>query len=345
MEIFSEITEMGHEQVIFCYDEESGLKAIIAIHNTNLGNALGGTRLFPYANEEAALKDVLRLSRAMTYKAACANIPVGGGKGVIIADPAHKTDKLFSAYGRFIEKMQGRFITGQDVNVSLEDTYKISEKTRYVVGLLERSGGSGRATALGIDAGMKAAVDFYLGRKNLRGLKVAIQGVGKVGKNLCQILSEQEVEIFISDLVVEKLAEVKDLYKVKIVDIEEIYSLDVDIFSPCALGGVINSLTIPQLKAKIVAGGANNQLEHEDLDSQMLAERNMIYCPDYVINAGGLINVYDEMIGLDEESSLARVKQISNTLREVFQIAQNEKITTLAASRELAEKRINKKFV
>lgn len=345
MEIFAKITEMGHEQVIFCYDQESGLKAIIAIHNTNLGNALGGTRLFPYNNEEEALKDVLRLSRAMTYKAACANIPVGGGKGVIIADPEHKTDQLFSAYGSFVEKLQGRFITGQDVNISLEDTYKISEKTRYVVGLLERYGGCSHATALGVDAGMKAAVDFYWNRQNLRGLKVAIQGVGKVGKNLCQILSEQEVEIFVSDLLADKLEEIKKIYPVSIVDKEEIYSLDVDIFSPCALGGVINSSTIPKLKAKIISGGANNQLENEDLDSQMLAERNIVYCPDYVINAGGLINVYDEMIGLDEESSLARVKQISDTLTEVFQIAKDEKITTLAASRKLAEKRIYKKYV
>ncbi|WP_413175883.1 Glu/Leu/Phe/Val dehydrogenase dimerization domain-containing protein [Anabaena azotica] len=339
MQIFSHIVEMGHEQVIFCYHKEAGLKAIIAIHNTNLGAALGGTRLFPYANDEDALKDVLRLSRAMTYKAACANIPVGGGKGVIIANPDQKTDKLFSTYGRFVENLQGRFITGQDVNISLEDTYKMSEQTSYIVGLLERYGGCSRATAIGINSGMKAAVDFYLGKKNLQGLKIAIQGVGKVGKNLCQILSEEEVEIFVSDPIAERLAELKHLYQVNVVDLEEIYEIDVDLFAPCALGGVINSSTIPKLKAKIIAGGANNQLENEELDSQMLAERNILYCPDYVINAGGLINVYDEMVDLDEENSLARVRNIGDTLMEVFQISQNENITTLAASKRLAENR------
>jgi leucine dehydrogenase len=192
---------------------------------------------------------------------------------------------------------------------------------------------------VGVEAGMKAAVDFYWGKKNLQGLKVAIQGLGKVGKNLCEILFHQEVEIFVSDISNHKLAEVKRLYPVNIVDVEEIYELDVDIFAPCALGGIINSCTIPKLQAKIIAGAANNQLENEESDSQLLADRNIVYCPDYVINAGGLINVYDGMIGLTEESSLARVRNIYNTLKQVFAISKEDNITPLTASRQLAESR------
>ncbi|MDJ0736614.1 MAG: Glu/Leu/Phe/Val dehydrogenase dimerization domain-containing protein [Nostocaceae cyanobacterium] len=342
MKVFKLIEKMGHEQVSFCHDQKSGLKAIIAIHNTNLGSAMGGTRLFPYGSEEEALKDVLRLSQAMTYKAACANIPAGGGKGVIIANPNNKTEELLAAYGGFIETFKGRFITGEDLNISVTDVRQMSQKTGYIVGLQSRYGGAGRATAIGIVCGMKAAVEFYFGKQNLQGLKVAVQGVGKVGKNLCQILSQEGVELFISDPIPERIEEVNSFCQAKIVDINEIYNVDVDIFSPCALGGIINSLTIPKLKAKIVAGSANNQLENEDIHSRMLADNKIIYCPDYVINAGGLINVYDEMMGIDEEISLARVKGIADTLMAVFKISDSEKITTLEASRRLAEKRFLK---
>ncbi len=342
MQVFKLIETMGHEQVSFCHDQKSGLKAIIAIHNTNLGPAMGGTRLFPYGSEEDALKDVLRLSQAMTYKAACANIPAGGGKGVIIAEPEHKTQELFAAYGGFVETFKGRFITGEDFNISVENVRQMSAKTLYLVGLQERYGGAGRATAIGIACGMKAAREFYFGQKNLHGLKVAVQGVGKVGKNLCQILSEQGVELFASDPIIERVQEVHRLYQAHIVDIDEIYDLDVDIFAPCALGGIINSWTIPKLKMAIVAGSANNQLEHEEIHSRMLAEQKIIYCPDYVINAGGLINVYDEMMGIEENVSLARVRKIADTLMEVFKLAEDCKITTLEACKRLAEQRFLK---
>jgi leucine dehydrogenase len=341
MEVFKQIEARGHEQVSFCHDRKSGLKAIIAIHNTNLGPAMGGTRLFPYASEEEALKDVLRLSSAMTYKAACANIPAGGGKGVIMAAPENKTEELLEAYGDFVETFKGRFITGEDFNISVEDIRQMSRKTNYLIGLLERYGGPGRATAIGVSCGIKAAVNFYWGRKNLHGLKVAVQGVGKVGKNLCQILSEQGVELFVSDPIPERVEEAHRLYQAKVVDIEEIYALKVDIFSPCALGGIINSSTIPMLKASIVAGSANNQLENEQIHSRMLAEQKIIYCPDYVINAGGLINVYDEMMGIEENTSLERVKKIAQTLMEVLEIAQKDQITPLEASKRLAEKRLS----
>ncbi len=342
MEVFKYIQEMGHEQVIFCHDPEAGLKAIIAIHNTNLGPAMGGTRLLPYATEEDALKDVLLLSRAMTYKAACANISAGGGKGVIITHPENKTDAIFQAYGHFVETLKGGFITGEDVNISVEDVRQMSRATRHVVGLQQRYGGLAPATAIGIACGIKAAVEFDLGKEDLKGLKVAVQGIGNVGKNLCQVLHEQGVELFVSDLRKEKLEEVNRLYKATVVDVDEIYSLDVDVFSPCALGGILNSSTIPLLKASIVAGGANNQLENEEIHSRLLAERKILYCPDYVINAGGLINVYDEMMGVDENISLARVRKIADTLMELFQMAQECGLTTLEASKRLAEKRILK---
>ncbi len=342
MQVFKLIETMGHQQISFCHDQKSGLKAIIAIHNTNLGPAMGGTRLFPYASEEDALKDVLRLSQAMTYKAACAKIAAGGGKGVIIAQPEHKTQELFEAYGSFVETFKGRFITGEDLNIFLEDVRQMSVKTGYLVGLQERYGGPGRATAIGIACGMEAAREFYFGKKDLHGLKVAVQGVGKVGKNLCQILSEQGVELFASDPIAERVRKANRLYQAHIVDIDEIYDLDVDIFAPCALGGIINSRTIPRLKMAIVAGSANNQLENEDIHSRMLARRKIIYCPDYVINAGGLINVYDEMMKIDENISLARVRNIADTLMEVFKIAEDNKITTLEASKGLAEQRFLK---
>ena len=342
MEVFKYIQEMGHEQVIFCHDLEAGLKAIIAIHNMNLGTAMGGTRLLPYATEEDALKDVLLLSRAMTYKAACANIPAGGAKGVIIARPENKTDKLFQAYGRFVETLKGGFITGEDVNISVKDVRQMSRLTRYVVGLEKRYGGPGRATAIGVAAGIKAAREFYLGRQDLKGLKVAVQGVGSVGKNLCQVLHQQGVELFASDLRTERLEEVNRLYDANIVDVEEIYALDVDVFSPCALGGILNSSTIPRLKASIVAGGANNQLEDKEIHSRLLAAQKILYCPDYVINAGGLINVYDEMMGVDENTSLTRVRKIADTLVELFQMAQQYGLTTLEASKRLAQERILK---
>ena len=219
---------------------------------------------------------------------------------------------------------------------------KCLKKTGYLVGLQARYGGPGRATAIGIAYGMKAAREFYCGQKDLHGLKVAVQGVGKVGKNLCQILSEQGVELFASDPITVRVQEVHRLYQAHIVDIDAIYDLDVDIFAPCALGGIINSQTIPRLKAPIVAGAANNQLEHEEIHSQMLAEQKIIYCPDYVINAGGLINVYDEMMGIDENMSLARVRAIADTLMEVFKIAEDRNITTLEASKRLAEQRLLK---
>lgn len=260
MKLFETLREMGHEQVFFCHDKEQDLRAIIAIHDTGLGAAMGATRLWPYASEEDALRDVLRLSRGMTYKAACANIPVGGGKAVIIANPENKTEGMLRAYGRFVESLNGRFITGQDVNLSPEDVRKIRHETKYVVGVSQQSAGPARMTAIGVLLGIKAAVEFRLKTKELNTLKIAIQGVGNVGINLCHYLHEHGVKLFVSDLRREKVEEIKHLYGATVVDLNEIYSLEVDVFSPCALGGVLNSLRIPLIKALISTGSANGML-------------------------------------------------------------------------------------
>jgi leucine dehydrogenase len=341
VELFETVTQMGHEQVVFCHNPELNLKAIIAIHDASLGSAMGATRLWPYASEADALRDVLRLSRGMTYKAACANIPVGGGKAVIIADPKAKTSELLRAYGRFVDSLNGRFITGQDVNLSPSDVREICQETKYVVGVLEKSGGPASITAHGVLFGIKAAVEFGL-QKGLDELKIAIQGLGNVGSNLCKLLYEKGATLFVTDINPERTAEIKRLYKATVVDPDEIYSLDVDVFCPCALGATLNDSTIPLLKASIVAGAANNQLENEQLHSKLLKSKGILYCPDYVINAGGLINVYNEMIGYEEDKAFKQLNGIYNTLLEIFNIAEQQDITTFEAAQKLAEERIKK---
>jgi leucine dehydrogenase len=342
MKLFETIKEMGHQQVFFCHDKEQDLRAIIALHDTGFGRAMGGTRLWPYASEEDALRDVLRLSRGMTYKAACANLPVGGGKAVIIANPENKTEGMLRAYGRFVENLNGRFITGQDVNLSVEDVRKIQCETNYVVGVSQQSTGPSKMTAIGVLLGIKAAVEFRWKTQDLNNLTIAIQGVGNVGINLCHYLHEHGVKLFVSDLRKEKAEEIKHLYGATVVDQNEIFSLEVDVFSPCALGGVLNSSTIPLIKASIIAGSANNQLEDEQIHSRLLESKDILYCPDYVINAGGMIDVYNEMIGYSEEKALKQVNNIYDTLLEIFRKSEKEGITTHEAAKCLAEQRIIK---
>ncbi|MEC4814131.1 MAG: tryptophan dehydrogenase ScyB [Scytonema sp. PMC 1069.18] len=342
MNLFESVTDMGHEQVLFCHGKDPAIKAIIAIHDTSLGPAMGATRMLPYPNEEAALKDALRLSRGMTYKAACAGIPVGGGKAVIIGYPENKTEDLLRAYGRFVESLNGRFITGQDVNLTPDDVRNISKETRYVVGVEERSGGPAPVTAWGVFLGLKAAVEFRLQTKNLNGLKVAVQGLGNVGQNLCRHLYEHGAKLYVTDISPKKTEEVRRLFGATVVEPDDIYSLDVDVLSPCALGGILNSETIPQIKASVIAGAANNQLGVEQLHGSMLVAKDILYAPDYVINAGGLINVYNEMIGYNEERAFRQVENIYDTLLEIFDRAQKQGISTNDASKQLAEDRINK---
>jgi leucine dehydrogenase len=340
--LFESVTDMGHEQVLFCHGKDPVIKAIIAIHDTSLGPAMGATRMLPYPNEEAALKDALRLSRGMTYKAACAGIPVGGGKAVIVGHPENKTEDLLRAYGRFVESLNGRFITGQDVNLTPDDVRAISKETRYVVGVEERSGGPAPVTAWGVFLGLKAAVEFRLQTKNLNGIKVAVQGLGNVGQNLCRHLYEYGAKLYVTDISPKKTEEVKRLFGATVVEPDDIYSLDVDVLSPCALGGILNSETIPQIKASVIAGAANNQLGVEQLHGSMLVAKDILYAPDYVINAGGLINVYNEMVGYNEERAFKQVENIYDTLLEIFERAQKQGISTNDASKQLAEDRINK---
>jgi leucine dehydrogenase len=340
--LFDNLTTMGHEQVLFCHDREHNLKAIIAIHNTNLGAAMGATRLLPYVNEADALRDVLRLSRGMTYKAACANLPVGGGKAVIIARPEDKTDELLKAYGRFVDSLNGRFITGQDVNLTPDNVRTIGSETDYVVGKEERGGGPAPLTAMGVLLGIKAAIAFKWQQTNLQGVRVAIQGLGNVGKNLCKHLYENGAQLFVTDIDINKTAEMQRLYGAIVVTPDDIFSLDVDVFSPCALGAIINSSTIPLIRASIIAGAANNQLENEVLHGKLLREKDILYCPDYVINAGGLINVYNEMIGYEEKTAFKQLNNIYDTLLKIFGIARQQEITTHEASQKLAEQRIEK---
>ncbi|MGF1479811.1 MAG: tryptophan dehydrogenase ScyB [Cyanophyceae cyanobacterium] len=342
MKLFETVRNMGHEQVLYCHDQDCNLRAIIAIHDAGLGSAMGATRLWPYASEEDALRDALRLSRGMTYKAACANIPVGGGKAVIIADPKEKTSELLRAYGRFINRLNGRFVTGQDVNLTPEDVREICHETKYVVGMSEASGGPAPVTATGVLFGIKAAVEYRFHRQNIDGLRVAVQGLGNVGKNVCQRLHDQGAKLTVCDINPQKTEEVKRLYGAEIVAPEQIFSQNVDVFSPCALGGVLNSSTIPQLRAKIVAGAANNQLEDEQLHSRLLRAKGILYCPDYVINAGGLINVYNEMIGYDEAKAFVQLNGIYNTLLEIFTLAESRGISNFEAAQALAEERIAK---
>lgn len=340
MNLFEMTETTGHEQILFCHDRASGLRSIIAIHDASPGSAMGATRLWPYATEAAALRDVLRLSRGMTYKAACANIPVGGAKAVIIARPEQKTGDLLRAYGQFVNRLNGRFVTGQDVNLTAQDVCQIRRETPYVVGTQERSGGPVADTALGVMLGIRAAVQFQRHQSDLRGLKVAVQGLGNVGSLLCRHLYEQGVTLFVSDIDADRVNQISQRYGATAIAPQDIYSLEVDVFSPCALGAILNNQTIQQLKATIVAGCANNQLDDERRDGQRLADQGVLYCPDYVINAGGLINVYHEMVGYEEAKALQHVREIYHTLTEIFEQSQALGISTRAASHRLAEARI-----
>ncbi len=334
------IPTMGHEQVVFCNDASTGLRAIIAIHNTVLGPALGGTRMWPYASDEEALKDVLRLSRGMTYKAAVAGLTLGGGKAVIIGDPKIKTPELFQAFGRFVETLGGRYITAEDVNIKPEDMENVRKETEAVTGLLGKSGDPSPVTAMGTFVGIKAAVKHQLGKDSLEGIRVAVQGLGAVGSNLCEDLHQAGAKLVVADIKPEKVNQMVERFNAKVADVTDIHASDVDVFAPCALGAIINDKTIPELKATIVAGAANNQLQNEDVHGKVLKDKNILYAPDYVINAGGLINVYNELTGYDAVKAKAKAAEIYNTLTEVFQTSAEKNIPTHEASDTIAEKRI-----
>lgn len=343
MTVLERMNRFEFEQVIFCNDNRTGLKAIIAIHNTALGPAIGGTRITPYDSEEEALADVMRLSRAMSYKNAVAGLPYGGGKGVIIADPAtEKNEALLRAYGRFVHTLGGRYVTGEDVGTTEEDMLAIRRETPYVIGLPEVFGGSGNVsepTAYGIWKGIKASCANVFGDSSLKGRKIAVQGVGNVGSSLCRHLKEDGAQLFIADLDESKACRVADNTGAKQVSPKEIHTLDVDIFSPCAFGGILNDRTIPELKCRIVAGAANNMLADETKHSRMLSDRGIVYVVDYVINAGGAICASNEMIGYNRDRVYFQVDNIYNKVSELLNIADEQKVTTSEAALIMAEKR------
>lgn len=346
MKIFDEISNYGHEQVVFCHEKSTGLRAVIAIHNTICGPALGGCRMWPFESEEEAIADALLLSKAMTYKNAAAGLNLGGGKTVIIGDPnKDKSEALFRALGRFIQSLGGRYIAAEDVGTSIEDMEYIKMETDFVSGLPIQFGGSGDPspfTALGTYEGIRASVKYRLNKNSLRGIRVAIQGVGHVGYYLCEMLYEAGAQLIVTDIFEEKVDKIVTEFGAKSVNGDNIYGVDADVFAPCALGAVVNDDTISRMKFKIIAGGANNQLLDEEVHGKKLKEKNILYAPDYLINAGGVTNVYFEVIKeYNKERVTKKIKNIYNILMKVYQIADAENITTVEAAARLAEKRIN----
>lgn len=334
--ILEQMISTDHEQVVFCQNKEVGLKAIIAIHNTTLGAALGGTRMWAYSSEDQALHDVLRLSRGMTYKAAISGLQLGGGKAVIIGDP--KKDKkpgFFEAYGRFVHTLAGRYITAEDVGTSVADMEAVLTQTPHVVGTKQSHGGSGDPspfTARGVFLGIKACAKKVYGSDVLSGKKVAIQGIGNVGYNLVKLLVAEGAKVTVADIDRERVALVQKEFGVDTVSDDQILHLDCDIFSPCALGGVVNDQTLPNFRCQIIAGGANNQLARRD-HAHELKKRGILYAPDYVINAGGLINVSLEATGgYDEQKSLEKINQIYSNVMKLIEISEQKNITTAEAA-------------
>jgi leucine dehydrogenase len=337
--MFDEMVSTEHEQVLHCHDPRTGLRAIIALHDTRPGLAMGATRLYPYESHDSALRDVLRLSRGMTYKAAAADLPVGGGKAVIMAPPEGKSEALLLAYARFIERLEGRFITGQDVNITLDDVRTMARETAYVVGTRALAGGPALSTAIGVVAGIEAACLRVLGSACLEQLTVAVQGLGSVGALVCELLHSKGARLIVCDTDPAKVESIRRLGDVAVVSPQEIYDARADVFAPCAMGAVLHRGTIPRLRARIVAGSANNQLAQEMEDAVRLRQREIVYCPDFVINAGGLVNVYTELRGGTQAELETRLQVIARTLDDIFELASGHGITTAAAAHALVESR------
>ena len=332
-----------HEEVVYCHDRDSGLKAIIAVHNTTLGPALGGTRMWPYKTEEDALVDVLRLSRGMTYKASAAGLNLGGGKAVIIGDPKKdKSEALFRTFGAYVNSLNGKYITAEDVGTSVHDMAYIFMETPYVTGISVSFGGSGDPspfTAHGVLMGIKASVKAKLKTDSLKDVRVAVQGLGSVGSHLVEYLVREGAVVSIADIDREKVQRAVDKFNLATLDPAKVVTTECDVFAPCAMGAVINDQTIENLKCQIVAGGANNQLaEHRHGDE--LLRRGILYAPDYVINAGGLMNVFVELEGYSRERAFEKTMQVYDNLMQVFDISRDENIATHRAADRLAEKRI-----
>ncbi|NLZ91782.1 MAG: Glu/Leu/Phe/Val dehydrogenase [Clostridiales bacterium] len=342
MEIFKIMQEYDYEQLVFCQDKSSGLKAIIAIHDTTLGPALGGTRIYDYKTDEEAIIDALRLARGMTYKNAAAGLNLGGGKAVIIGDPKKiKSEALFRAFGRFVEGLNGRYITGEDMNMTQKDAAYVNCETNYIVGLETGSGNPSPMTAYGVFKGMQAAVNEVYGSDDLEGKTVAIQGLGAVGRILAELLYEAGAKLIVTSRDQAKVAKAVAELGATAVEPDEIYGVECDVFSPCAIGAIINDKTIEQLKCKIIAGPANNQLA-QPRHGDVLHEKGILYVPDYVINSGGVINIIDDISGREysKENAMKNTAKIYDACKKVFEIAKRHGIPTYRAADKMVEERI-----
>ncbi|MFY8068797.1 MAG: Glu/Leu/Phe/Val family dehydrogenase [Flavobacterium sp.] len=343
--VFGQVSFDGHEQVVFCNDKDTGLKAIIGIHNTVLGPALGGTRMWNYANEWEALNDVLRLSRGMSFKSSISGLNLGGGKAVIIGDAkTQKTPELMRKFGEYVNSLSGKYITAEDVGMETKDMDTVREVTQYVTGISEEKGGSGNPspiTAYGVFMGLKAATKYRFGSDNLEGKKVLVQGIGHVGEVLVQHLTESGAIVTIADINEDRLNAVGQKYGAKIFTGDDLYSAEVDIYAPCALGATINDATIHKIQAKVIAGAANNQLANEVIHGTILKDKGVLYAPDFLINAGGVINVYSELANLTRAQVMEKTENIYNTSLEIFKFAETNNITTHQAAMSIAQKRID----
>jgi leucine dehydrogenase len=344
MNLFEMLGQLGHEQVVFFHHRESGLKCVIAIHSTLLGPALGGLRMWPYASETDAVRDVLKHSKNMTYKAAIAGLNLGGGKAVIIGNPeTDKSEALLRALGRYINSLGGRFIVSEDVGTNVEDMELIRHETRHVVGVHHVNGGSGdpaRFTALGTLHGIRACLEFKYGHADLSRVSFAVQGAGQVGYHLVKSLRAAGAKVFVTDINDQRVEVLVDEYGAEAVPMSQIYDVDATVFSPCALSGVINEDTAPRLRCQVVAGGANNQLESEELGIE-LDRRGILYAPDYAINAGGLMNSASELQGYNEERALQNVGRVHGIISRILEMSRRESLPTLSAANRLAQQRID----
>ncbi|MEL6810800.1 MAG: Glu/Leu/Phe/Val dehydrogenase dimerization domain-containing protein, partial [Bacteroidota bacterium] len=343
--VFGQMSFDNHEQIVFCNDKDTGLKAIIGIHNTVLGPALGGTRMWNYNTEWDALNDVLRLSRGMTFKSAITGLNLGGGKAVIIGDAkTQKTPELMLRFGEFVHSLGGRYITAEDVGMATSDMDLVRTVTPYVTGISEEKGGAGNPspiTAYGVFMGMKAAAKYKFGSDDLENRVVYVEGIGNVGEALVEHLSNEGAKVFISDLSQERMEQVRDKYSVSIYTGDNLHAEDMDIYAPCALGATVNDTTIDLLKAKVIAGAANNQLADEQKHGMLLRERGIVYAPDFLINAGGIINVYAELENYGKQEIMRKTENIYNTTLEILSNAETKDITTHRAAFEIAQSTID----
>ena len=342
--IFETLDTFGHEQVVFCHNKDAGLKAIIAIHNTVLGPALGGTRMWPYKSEQEALNDVLRLSRGMTYKNAVAGLDIGGGKAVIIGNPAtDKSEALFRAFGKAVQSLGGRYITAEDVGIDVNDMEHVYKETEFVTGVHQVHGGSGDPspfTAYGTLQGLMAALNAKFGDEEVGKYTHAVQGLGHVGMEYVKLLKERGAKIFVTDINQALVDKAVNEYGAEAVGLDEIYDVDADVYSPCALGGTVNEETLPRLKAKVICGSANNQLANNAIGDE-LEKRGILYAPDYAVNAGGVMNVALEMTGYNRERAMRQMRTIYHNVARIFEIAQRDGIPTYKAADRMAEERID----